>query len=129
MKIILSFFLLTSMLFGHKLYILADDDGKNLHVKSYFTKNSTCKECEVKVYQAKKLLDSGKTDKNGNATFKLKAKDIEIEVTASMGHKNRIIYSSENEIATEKENITAKKIFMALMALGGIFYLIRLIKK
>jgi hypothetical protein len=122
MRVILSVFLLTSVLFGHKLYILADDDGKSLHVKSYFTKSSTCKSCEVKIYKAKKLLDSGKTDD-------MKNKNIEIEVIASMGHKNSISYSSENEIITEDKNITAQKMFMALGIIALIFFLLRVFKK
>ncbi len=90
MKVVLFISLFTSILFGHKLYILADDDGKSLHVKSYFTKSSACIDCEVKIYEKEKLLDIGKTDKNGKTTFELKAKDIDIEVIASMGHKNKI---------------------------------------
>jgi len=121
--------MLTSVLFGHKLYILADDDGKSLHVKSYFTKSSACRDCEVKIYKNQKLIDSGKTDDDGKITFKHKAKNIEIEVTASMGHKNSILYSSENEIITEDKNITAKKMFMALGIIALIFFVLRVFKK
>ena len=129
MKVIFCIFLLACSVFAHKIYILADDDGKNLHIKSYFTKSSLCKDCEVKVYKEKKLLDSGKTDDNGEITFGLKTKDVEIEVIASMGHKNRISYSSENEIITEDKNITAKKMFMALGIIALIFFLLRVFKK
>ena len=34
MRVVFYIFLLTSTLFAHKLYILADDDGKSLHVKA-----------------------------------------------------------------------------------------------
>ena len=129
MRMIFFIFLLLSTVFGHKLYILADDDGKSLHVKSYFTKSSTCKSCEVKIYKAKKLLDSGITDDNGEITFDMKSKNIEIEVTASMGHKNSILYSSENEIITEDKNITAQKMFMALGIIALIFFVLRVFKK
>ena len=129
MRVVLFVLLLTSALFGHKLYILADDDGKSLHVKSYFTKSSTCKSCEVKIYKDKTLLDSGKTDDNGEVTFDMKTKNIEIEVIASMGHKNSISYSSENEIITEDKNITAQKMFIALGIIALIFFLLRVLKK
>ncbi len=129
MRIVFFIFLFTSMVFGHKLYILADDDGKSLHVKSYFTKSSACKSCEVKIYKSKKLLDSGKTDDNGEITFDMKTKNIQIEVIASMGHKNSILYSSENEILTENKNITAKKMFIALGIIALIFFLLRVFKK
>ncbi len=129
MKVVLFISLFTSILFGHKLYILADDDGKSLHVKSYFTKSSACIDCEVKIYEKEKLLDIGKTDKNGKTTFELKAKDIDIEVIASMGHKNKISYSSENEIITEDKNITTKKISISLVIIALIFFLLRVFKK
>lgn len=129
MRVVLLSFLLVCVAFGHKLYILPDDDGKNLHVKSYFTKSAACKNCEVNIYSAKKLIDSGKTDDNGEITFRMKSKDIRIEVTASMGHKNIISYSSENEIITEEKNITVKKILMALGVMALIFLLLRIFKK
>ena len=129
MRIFLFITLLTSVLFGHKLYILADDDGKELHVKSYFTKSSACMNCEVKIYKDDKLLDTAKTDDSGNAIFKLKEKNIDIEVTATMGHKNKISYNSENEIITEDKNITVKKILMALGIIALIFFLLKVFKK
>ena len=129
MKIVFYIFLLTSTLFAHKLYILADDDGKSLHVKAYFTKSATCKECEVNIYKDKKLLNYGKTDENGEIIFQLKNRDIDIEVIASMGHKNRISYNSENEIITEEKNITAKKIFMSLGIIAFIFFVLRIFKR
>lgn len=129
MKIALLTALITSLLFGHKLYILADDDGKNLHVKSYFTKSSPCMNCEVKIYKDNQLLDTTQTDENGNAIFKLKTKKIDIEVTASMGHQNKINYSSENEIITEENNITIKKILMGLGSIILIFFILRIFKK
>ncbi len=59
----------------------------------------------------------------------MKTKNIEIEVIASMGHKNSISYSSENEIITEDKNITAQKMFMALGIIALIFFLLRVFKK
>ena len=46
-----------------------------------------------------------------------------------MGHKNKISYSSENEIVTEDKNITAQKMFMALGIIALIFFLLRVFKK
>ncbi len=129
MKILLFILMLTSMLFAHRLYVLADDNGTNLYVKSYFTKSSPCQNCKVNIYKNKKIIDSGKTDSNGEITFKHKAKNIEIEVTASMGHKNTITYNSENEVITEDNNITAKKMFMSLGIIALIFLILRVAKK
>jgi len=129
MKKILYTMLLVSSLFGHRLYILADDDGKNLYIKSYFTKNSACKNCQVRVYNNKKIINSGQTDNNGKITFKLEEKNIDIEVTASMGHKNIINYNSENEIITENKNITIEKILISLSIIALLFLLLRILKK
>ncbi|MDA7848287.1 hypothetical protein N8972_02230 [Sulfurospirillum sp.] len=129
MKVVIFSFLLVCVAFGHKLYILPDDDGKSLHVKSYFTKSSACKNCEVNIYSNKKLIDNGKTDDNGEITFSMRSKDIRIEVIASMGHKNTILYSSENEIVTEDKNITLKKMLMALGVMALIFFILRILKR
>ena len=46
-----------------------------------------------------------------------------------MGHKNTITYNSENEVVTEDNNVTAKKIFMSLGIIALIFLLLRVAKK
>lgn len=132
MKLLLLILLTCNLSFAHKLYILADDDGKSLHVKSYFTKNATCKECQVDIYSPEgKLLNSKKTDTNGNAVFKLTNKVFDIEVTASMGHKHKITYESENEIAEDsiENNVTFSKIALSLTILAFIFSSLYFLKR
>ena len=56
MKILLFILMLTSMVFAHKLYVLADDNGTSLHVKSYFTKVLHVKIVKSIYIRIKKLL-------------------------------------------------------------------------
>ncbi|WP_024954589.1 hypothetical protein [Sulfurospirillum arcachonense] len=129
MKILFLSILLLSSVFGHRLYILADDDGKLLHVKSYFNKSDTCQNCEVKVMNANNVvINSGKTDSNGTISFPFTSKKVNIEVTASMGHKNKISYESDNEI-TEEKNVTFMKMFLALGIILLMFLFLKVIKK
>ena len=129
MRIILLSLFFISTLLGHRLYVLADDDGKILHVKSYFSKSSFCNECQVNVISNGKVINSGKTDKNGEIKFPFKTKNVTIEVIASMGHKGSIDYESENEPVSEDKNVNMKKILLALGILAGIFLLLKVFKR
>ena len=132
MKVLILAFLLFNFTYAHKLYILADDDGKTLHVKSYFTKKSFCQNCQVKILnEDKKVLFKGVTDKEGEANFPFNTKNIYIDVTAPMGHKNRIFYKRENQIISESEdtNESHLKLLLALGIIGFIFFVLKFIKK
>jgi len=130
MRFLITVFLLFSSLYAHKLYILADDDGKTLHVKSYFTKSSSCQKCRVLILDSKeKILFRGKTDKKGVADFPFIRKNVYIDVTASMGHKNRIFYESENEIISIEKNESYKKMLLALGIIAFIFFILKLVIK
>ncbi len=136
MRYITILFFISVSLFAHKLYILADDDGKTLHIKSYFTKSSFCQDCKVKILGEKdKLLFEGITDKKGEASFPHIQKNIDIEVIASMGHKNRVSYESENNVSVNNisenvdENESYTKMILALLSIGFIFFLLKLVKK
>lgn len=129
MKIFFLCLIFVSTVFAHKVYILADDDGKVLHVKSYFTKASPCMQCSVTIFDTdNKVLDEGKTDEYGMANFPLKNKAINIAVTASMGHKNTIEYESENDVTIE-ENLSFKKFFLALSIMLLIFAALYILKR
>lgn len=132
MKVLLLAFVLFNFTYAHKLYILGNDDGKTLHVKSYFTKKSFCQNCQVEILDRdKKVLFKGVTDKKGEADFPFTTKNVYINVTASMGHKNRILYESENEIISENKdaNESYLKLLLALGIIGFIFFVLKLIKK
>ncbi len=130
MRIFLLSIIMISSVFAHRLYILADDDGKNLHVKAYYTKSSFCQNCEVNALDKDgKVIASGKTDEKGEATLPFKTKNMDIEVIASMGHKNKVSYESENDPLTEDKNLDYKKILLAFGILFGIFFLLKVFKK
>ncbi len=129
MRVVILVLMICSSMLAHKLHILANDDGERLHVKSYFTKSSTCKDCEVRIYQNGKLIESGKTDESGTIEFLLSAKSIDIEVVASMGHKNRISYNSEGRLVAQNKHISIRKIFLALVLIALFFFLLRVYKR
>jgi len=130
MRILFLSIIFIASLSAHRLYILVDDDGKNLNVKAYYTKSKFCKNCEVNtIGQDGKIISSAKTDKKGEAVLPFKTKNMDIEVIASLGHKNRVSYESENNPVTEDKNIDYKKILLALGILFGIFFLLKVFKK
>lgn len=130
MRFLLLIFLMLSSLQAHRLYVIADDDGKNLYIKSYFTKSSPCMECEVKIYDKNnKLLFNSKTNKDGKATFDFTSKEVNIEVFGSMGHKTKLSYESENEVITQNENESYLKILFSLALIALIFFILKKIKK
>ncbi len=130
MKALLLVILMLNYLHAHKLYILGDDDGKILHIRSYFTKNSFCQNCQVEILDMdKKILFKGKTDKKGEIDFPFVAKNVYIDVVASMGHKNRVFYESENEMISEDKNESYLKIIFALGIIALIFFILRFVKK
>lgn len=133
MKIITLLLICLSFLQAHKLYLMADDDGDKLYVKSYFTKSSMCQDCKVNIYDTNnKLLYTQNTDKKGRVTFPYTHKEVNIEVIASMGHKNQISYEGENEIKAEQkveENESYTKILFSLLIIFSIFFLLKLVKK
>jgi hypothetical protein len=130
MRVLLLIFLLLNSLYAHKLYVLGDDDGKTLHVKSYFTKSSFCQNCKVKILDKnEKVIFEGVTNERGEANFPFITKNMYIDVVASMGHKNRVYYESENDMISEDKNESYLKILLALGIIGLLFFILRLIKK
>jgi len=130
MRFLILIFLLLNSLYAHKLYILADDDGKTLHVKSYFTKSSSCQNCKVEIIDNNgKVLFKKKTNTEGEANFPFTMKNINIEVTASMGHKNSISYESENEVLSVEKNESYKRILLALGIIAFIFFILKVVIK
>lgn len=129
MKLLMLTLLFATTLFGHKLYIMASDENDTLHVKAYFTKSATCKACDVKIYdESGKIKYSGKTDQNGEINFPFTINNPKIEITASMGHKNEIIYKCEKDLSVDK-NISFTKILLSLMAIFGISLVLKVIKR
>lgn len=93
------FFSMTSASFAHKISVFADVDNGKVNIMGYFSDGTPCKDSQVKVFDAKtgKLLLTGKTDKEGNFSFKPpKITDLKVVVNAELGHRaETIIPASE----------------------------------
>ncbi|MDD3462746.1 MAG: hypothetical protein PHW07_03790 [Sulfurospirillaceae bacterium] len=137
MKYLLLITLLCLNLFAHKLYIIADDDGENITIKSYFTRSSFCQECDVIVEDTNQnTLGTYKTDANGIAIFPLSNNKVNITVSASMGHQNKIEYESTSSLlpSSEKNTKTSEefsffKIVFSLLVLIAIFGVLYILKR
>lgn len=129
MKIFVIVLLLISNVLAHRLYILANDDGKTLQIKSYFTKSSPCKDCEVAILDAdKNILAKAKTSSSGEANISMPQSAFDIQVTASMGHQNSISYQSEHQVSVD-ENISTQKILLSLGIIFVLFFILYIIKR
>ena len=85
---ILVLFFYTANAYAHKVYLFAWAEGGMIHTESYFPGNIKVKDGTIKVFdmQGKELV-SGKTDENGDFSFKIpEIADLRIVMDASMGH-------------------------------------------
>jgi len=90
--------LLSSNGLAHKVNLFAYAENGMVHTESYFSDGKKVMDSTVEVFDAKsnKLLLSGKTDKNGEFSFKIpQATGLRIVLTASMGHKNEYLLSED----------------------------------
>lgn len=92
--------LVSSNALAHKVNVFAYAENGMVHTESYFSDGKKVVDSTVEVFDAKnnKLLLTGKTDKNGEFSFKIpQATGLRIVLTASMGHKNEYLLS-EGEV-------------------------------
>jgi len=90
--------LLPSATLAHKVNLFAYADNGMVYTESYFSDGRKVMNSTVEVFDAKnnKLLLTGKTDKNGEFSFKIpQANVLRIVLTASMGHKNEYLLSKD----------------------------------
>lgn len=83
---------------AHKVNIFAYAENGMVHTESYFSDGRGAMNSTVEVFEvsSKRLLLTGKTDKNGEFSFKIpQATDLRILVTASGGHKNEYFLSGD----------------------------------
>ncbi|WP_022846519.1 MULTISPECIES: transthyretin-like family protein [unclassified Desulfurobacterium] len=113
LAILIFIFLLsmTSAAFAHKISVFADVDNGKVNIMGYFSDGTPCKNSEVKVYDAKtgKLLLTGKTDKEGNFSFKPpKITDLKIVVNAELGHRAETIVPASELSGSENSDISTE---------------------
>lgn len=89
---------LSSAALAHKVNLFAYAEDGMVYTESYFSDGRKVMNSTVEVFDAKKnkLLLTGKTDKNGEFSFKIpQATGLRIVLTASMGHKNEYLLSKD----------------------------------
>lgn len=89
---------LSSTVLAHKVNLFAYAEDGMVYTESYFSDGRKVMNSTVEVFDAKKnkLLLTGKTDKNGEFSFKIpQATGLRIVLTASMGHKNDYLLSED----------------------------------
>ncbi|WP_457567489.1 hypothetical protein [Desulfurobacterium sp.] len=93
------FLSMTSSSLAHKISVFADVDNGKVNIMGYFNDGTPCKNSEVEVFDARtgKLLLKGKTDKEGNFSFKPpEITDLKVVVNAELGHRaETVIPASE----------------------------------
>jgi nickel transport protein len=85
--------LLTPWAFAHKVNVFAWVEGDTVHVEGYFAGKKKAQDSLVEVFDSsgEKLLE-GRTSEQGEFSFKIPKKtDLEIVLTAGMGHKNDFV--------------------------------------
>ena len=85
---IIFLFLYSSTAYAHKVYLFAWAEGDMIHTESYFSGNKKVRDGTIKVYNTEgKELVTGKTDENGEFSFKIpEIADLRIVLESSMGH-------------------------------------------
>ena len=87
---IIAFLTLSTRVYAHKVNVFAWVEGDMVFVEGYYPGGKKAQNSLVEVYNSRgeKLLE-GRTNKKGEFSFKIPAKDdLRIVLTASMGHKN-----------------------------------------
>ena len=90
--------LIGSNALAHKVNVFAYAEDGMVHTESYFSDGRKVMDSTVEVFDAKnnKLLLTGRTDKNGEFSFKIpQATGLRIVLTASMGHKNEYLLTED----------------------------------
>lgn len=83
---------------AHKVNVFAYAENGMVYTESYFNDGRKVIDSTIEVFDARNniLLLTGKTDKNGEFSFKIpEATGLRIVLTASMGHKNEYLLTED----------------------------------
>ncbi|MDH5174431.1 MAG: hypothetical protein OEW43_04140 [Elusimicrobiota bacterium] len=83
---------------AHKVNVFAYAENGMVYTESYFNDGRKVIDSTIEVFDAQnnRLLLTGKTDKNGEFSFKIPlATGLHIVLTASMGHKNEYLLTED----------------------------------
>lgn len=104
---LLTFILITAAtVTAHNVTIFAWVEGEIVYTESKFSGGRKAKDAPIEVYDASgaKLL-SGRTDENGEFSFKLpKKEELKIVLAAGMGHGNEWVLTAEDIAEAQSES-------------------------
>ena len=127
--------LIINSLFAHKLNIFVSEENNKLFISSYFASGSSCKNCELMIYNSEnELLKKVKTDENGEYTIDKPNETILIKVEAIGGHAAETKYEINKKI--EKNELKRNNTFdnliqsiIAILLIMLIFFFLKKVKK
>jgi nickel transport protein len=89
---------ISSIALAHKVNLFAYAEDGMVYTESYFSDGKKVVNSTIEVFDAEnnKLLLTGKTDDNGEFSFRIpQATGLRIVLTASMGHKNEYLLAED----------------------------------
>lgn len=129
--VLLSCFLIFS-LFAHKLNVFVAQEKQNVIASAFFASGSFCKDCKIEVFNEKnELIESSRTDKNGEYIIKNPISKIQVRVEAIGGHavKNEFELNDLKEKKESKEQSNILQTFIAAFLIGLIFLVLKRVKR
>ncbi len=122
MRILILTLLLLSSLFAHKLNIFLYEEDNKIFLNSYFASGTPCKECKVEIFDEKyRLLQTAKTNKDGDYGFEKLASKLSVKVETIGGHAATSSIEPK-KIKNRKEDILKPNSF--LQSFFAIFLII-----
>jgi hypothetical protein len=91
---------------AHNLHLFVYDEADGLHIKSYFTKSSPCRGCDILI-TGEGYNVSAKTDDEGAALITGAPQNITIRVDAGMGHAKEISHTMQHLSHTQATALAA----------------------
>ncbi|WP_456455027.1 emp24/gp25L/p24 family protein [Thermovibrio sp.] len=94
---------------AHKISAFVDVEGNTVTISSFFSDGTPVKGGDVEVFKDGKLLLKGKTDKNGEFTFKAPQEGkYKVVVVAELGHRTEAEFTV-GKVKEEKEKVNEEK--------------------
>lgn len=97
-------FIMGANVHAHGVYIFAWVEGDTIHTDSYFSSEEKVKDGDIKVFNSSgDMLLEGKTDANGEFSFKIPGKaPLRIVLEDGMGHGSEFLLELDDQTAIEE---------------------------
>ena len=95
---------------AHGIYIFAWVEGETVHTDSYFSSNRKVNEGVIKVFDSSgDILLEGKTDVNGEFSFKIPGKDpLRLVLEAGTGHRGEFLLEADETVDVAEKPTSPK---------------------